>query len=81
MNDIIEKKVSGLTIKIERTACIASENCIKAEPNLFELDDERICKFVESDEFIEKDKIVEACSVCPVSALYVYDNDKKQIVP
>ena len=81
MKDIVERKISGLTVKIERTSCIASENCIKSAPNLFELDDERICSFTEKMEGNSQEVIIEACSVCPVNALYVFDEDGEQKVP
>ena len=81
MSDFVERKITELTVKIDRTTCIASQNCIKAAPKLFELDDERICTFLDSIEEKETEKIIEACSVCPVSALFVYGKDGKQIVP
>lgn len=81
MSDIVERKVSGFTVKIERPNCIGSKNCVNAAPNLFELDDEQICSFKENNEGIEQEVIVEACSVCPVQALYVIDQDNNQIVP
>ena len=81
MNDIAERKVSGLTIKIDRTTCIATQNCIKAAPNFVELDDERICAFKDSTETTPNEEIIEACSVCPVQALYVLDENGKQLVP
>jgi ferredoxin len=81
MSDIVERKVSELLIKIERPNCIGSKNCINVAPNLFELDDEQICSFKENTEGIEQEVVVEACSVCPVSALYVMDKDNNQIVP
>jgi ferredoxin len=81
MNDIVERKVSDLLIKIDRPTCIGSKNCNNAAPNLFELDDEQICSFKDNTEGIEQEIIIEACSVCPVSALYVIDQNEKQIVP
>jgi ferredoxin len=81
MEDIVERKVSDLLIKIERPNCIGSKNCINVAPNLFELDSDQICAFKNQTEGIEKDIIVEACSVCPVSALFVIDENGKQIVP
>ena len=81
MNEIIERKVTKLLIRIERPNCIGSKNCINAAPNLFELDDEQICAFKESIEGISKEIIVEACSVCPVQALAVIDETGKQVVP
>jgi ferredoxin len=81
MSDFVEREISDLIIKIDRTTCIASKNCINAAPKLFELDDDRICSFKEKAEGIPKEVIIEACSVCPVSALQVNDQDGKQLVP
>jgi ferredoxin len=81
MKDIVERKVTDLLVKIERLSCIGSKNCINVAPNLFELDSDQICAFKNQTEEIEKDIIVEACSVCPVSALFVIDENGKQIVP
>ena len=81
MDEYSEKQISELTIKIDRYACISSANCIKAAPEFFELDDERVCAFKNLNTEVEREKIIEACSVCPVNALYVYDKEGKQIVP
>ena len=81
MNRFVERKISGLTIKIDRGSCIASANCINAAPEFFEFDDERICAFKGLTDGIENEKIIEACSVCPVNALYVFDEMGKQIIP
>jgi len=81
MNDFVQRKISDLLIKIERPTCIGSKNCINVAPNLFELDEDQICSFKENTEKIQKDIIVEACSVCPVQALYVIDENGKQMVP
>ena len=45
MEDFVEQNISDLKIKIDRTTCIATGNCIKVAPEVFELDDERICSF------------------------------------
>jgi ferredoxin len=81
MSRFVERKVSGLTIKIDRGSCIASANCINATPDFFEFDDERICAFKELTDGVENEKIIEACSVCPVNALYVFDEEGKRVVP
>ncbi len=81
MSDIVERKVSGFTVKIERPNCIGSKNCINVAPNLFELDNEQICSFKDNAERVEQEVIVEACSVCPVQALYVLDGNDNQLVP
>jgi ferredoxin len=81
MSDIVERKVSGFTVKIERPNCIGSKNCINVAPDLFELDGDQICSFMVNTEGVSQELIVESCSVCPVSALYVMDKDNNQIVP
>ncbi len=81
MAETTEKIISGLKVRIERYTCIASKNCINSAPELFELDDEHICAFRVLKDGISKEKIIEACSVCPVSALFVFDENGKQLVP
>lgn len=81
MDDFSEQKISGLSIKIDRTTCIATANCIKVAPEIFELDKENICSFKSSPGDIEKKRLVEACSVCPVNALFAVDTNGKQVVP
>jgi ferredoxin len=81
MNDFSEKKISGLNIKIDRTTCIATTNCSKVAPEIFELDDEKIISFKKDASHIEKERIIEACSVCPVNALIAVDEKGKQMVP
>ena len=81
MANIVERQISNLTVKIERLNCIGSKNCINAAPDLFELDDEQICAFKANTEGIPQEIILEACSVCPVNALYVKDQNNNQLVP
>ena len=81
MSDTSERNISGLKIKIDRTTCIATANCIKVAPEVFELDEERITSFLNHAEEIEPERLIEACSVCPVNALYVLDKEGKQLVP
>ena len=80
MSDFSEQKISGLNIKIDRTTCIGTANCIKVAPEVFELDNERICSFKENAVDIDSKILVESCSVCPVNALTAVENGK-QIVP
>ncbi len=81
MGDFVERKVGDLTVRIERDTCIGSANCIKSAPELFQLDDEKICSFTPDPGTIERDAVLEACRVCPVDALYVLDAGGVQLVP
>lgn len=81
MSDFVERKVGDLTVRIERDTCIGSANCIKSAPELFQLDDEKICSFTPNPGNIEGDAVLEACRVCPVDALFVIDPAGAQLVP
>lgn len=81
MNDYPERKISGLNIKIDRTTCIGTANCTRVAPDVFELDDEKICSFKVNIPEIEKEILIESCSVCPVNALYAVDENGQQLVP
>jgi ferredoxin len=76
-----ERRVGGVTVRIDRTVCIGTANCAKVAPELFVLDDERIITFREPAVEIEPDRAVEACRVCPVDALAAFDADGRPLVP
>ncbi len=79
--DIAEKRIDGLTIRIDRGQCIATTNCMKVAGDVFELDGERICSFVAEPGAVERARLIEACSVCPVQALIVIDENGNRLVP
>jgi ferredoxin len=47
VNDFVERKVGDVTIRIDRTRCIATSNCMNVAPEVFEYDDENISSFRE----------------------------------
>lgn len=81
MPETEERDVSGLHIIIERATCIGSDNCTQIAPEVFVLGYDGVVTFVENVEDIERDRLIEACDVCPVDALIVEDEDGRQIVP
>lgn len=80
MSDSEERKFDTLTVRIDRSACIGSGSCVNVAPELLELDERQCVTFTQDAATIEPDRIIEACEVCPVEALFVFD-DEKQIVP
>ena len=72
MEEYSERKVGGLTIKIDRTRCAAFKDCIGVAPEALEIGDDGIVRFV-NPEAVERDTLIEACAVCPVDALQVFD--------
>ncbi len=81
MNDFEEQTLRGLTIRIDRTVCIGTENCVHVAPEVFELGDDSIVTFLEDAQEIARDRLIESCAVCPVDALWAFDENGDQIVP
>ena len=81
IGDVVERKISGLTIGIDRTLCISTSNCMKVASEVFEFDEENICAFKASPPDIDRERLIDACTVCPVDALIVVDENGKQLVP
>jgi ferredoxin len=81
IGDFVERKIRNLTVRIDRALCISTANCMKVAPGAFEFDDETICAFKESPPEIEQERLIDACTVCPVDALIVIDEHGKQLVP
>jgi len=66
---VLERKVSGWTVRIDRDECIGTGACVKLAPEVFELDDRQVVTFVPEPEDIEAERLVDACESCPVYAL------------
>ncbi len=81
MEDVEERAISELTIRIDRSMCIGSDSCTKLAPEIFELGEDIIVTFLEPAPDIEQGRLLDACSICPVDALIVIDKDGQQIVP
>ena len=76
-----ERRLSGLTIRIERDLCAATQNCIRVAPEVFVLGDDCIVTFVAEPKDIEQDRLIEACAVCPTNALIAINESGERLVP
>jgi ferredoxin len=76
-----ERRIAGLTVRIDRHTCIASENCIELAPDVFGMGEDNIVEFRDASSGIERDRLIEACAICPVDALSVLDEDGERLVP
>jgi len=75
------RKIGNLTIRIDRSVCIGSANCVKIAPTVFQLDEKNLSTFVGEPEEIDEKILLEACEVCPVDALEVRDESGEILVP
>jgi ferredoxin len=80
MADVEEVKVQGLTIQIRRNGCAGFKDCIKVAPEAFDLAGDGVVRFTQPDS-VDRDRLIEACRVCPADALIVLDEEGRQIVP
>ena len=81
MADILEWKHDGLTIRIDRLLCVGFGDCIEVAPEAFKFDKDGIVMFKDTLELVERERLIEACDICPVDALSIFDETGKQIVP
>ncbi|PSQ99278.1 MAG: ferredoxin [Bacteroidetes bacterium SW_11_64_17] len=81
MDDTREREISNRTVRIDRTLCIGSGNCVNIAPEIYVIREDNIVDFKEAPLDIEQGRLEEAASLCPVDALIVEDEDGEQIVP
>ena len=71
----------GLRIRIDRTRCIGTGNCVNVAPEVFEIGADQIVTIRDDAHAVDRDRMIEACLVCPVDALFAYDEDDHQHAP
>jgi ferredoxin len=79
--EMMERQFGPLTVKIDRAGCIASANCMVIASDVFDFDDTEVCAFVGEKVEISREKLLEACKICPVEALILLDADGTQLFP
>ena len=80
MNDLDERMIGPLRVRIDRTLCVGFGDCVTEAPEAFVLDAEGIAVFVNPD-LVDRERLLRACDVCPVDAITVWDETGAQIVP
>jgi ferredoxin len=80
-DDWCERRISGLTIAIDRTVCIGSGSCRRVAPEVFDLDSGQIIDFLPDAPDIDRARLIEACRVCPVEALTAIGPDGEPLAP
>ena len=79
-DELHERVVGGLRVRIDRTLCVGFGDCVTAAPDAFILDGEDIAVF-RAPETVDRACLLRACASCPVDALTVWDESGEQIVP
>ena len=76
-----ERRIGGVTVKIDRHLCVGFETCIEVDPELFVLDDEGIATFAARADRSTREQLIAACESCPVDALVLIDEQGEQLIP
>jgi ferredoxin len=79
--DIAERKVGGLTVRIDRLLCVGFGDCIDVAPDAFGFDDEGIATFLTTTDSTDRTRLLRACEACPVDAISVVDGNGDPLVP
>jgi ferredoxin len=80
VGDHVERRFGDLTVRIDRLTCFASANCTKIAPEVFTIGEERTVTFRADAPDIGRERLLEACRVCPVNALSVLDATGQRVV-
>jgi ferredoxin len=81
LEDVEEREVGGLRIRIDRLLCVGFGDCMEPAPALFEFDEEGIARFVGEIDGAPRDHVLQACRACPVDAITVFDSAGDQLIP
>ena len=76
-----DREISGKTVRIDRTLCIGSGNCVNLAPEIFVIREDNIVDFQEETPDIDGARLEEAVAICPVDALILTDENGEQIIP
>ncbi len=67
-------------IVVDRQACIGAQSCVVVAPGVFQMDDGNLA-YVTDPEGADDDTIMMAAQVCPVLAIYLYDEEGNKLFP
>lgn len=81
LEDIEERRVGDLVIRIDRLLCVGFGDCMEPAPAPFEFDAEGIATFAAEAEGLSRESVLAACEACPVDAISVVDDGGTQLVP
>lgn len=76
-----ERRIAGVTVRIDRNLCVGFGDCIDEAPESFELDGDGVVVFRSDPEAAGRERIVSACASCPVDALTALDEAGRQLAP
>lgn len=77
----IKRKIRNLTMWIDQDLCIGAATCVAIAPKAWALDDQAKAIILDSAPDETDETLIEAAKGCPVMAIFVTDENGKQIFP
>lgn len=68
-------------MRIDRNLCIGAATCIAIAPKAWALDDEAKAIILDTSDQETDDALLEAAKGCPVMAIFITDENGKQLYP
>lgn len=69
-----------MRIEVKRDLCIGAASCIAVAPDVYELDGENKA-VIKNPKGADDQTLLDSAKSCPTQAIFVYDDDGKQIFP
>jgi ferredoxin len=73
MPDEIVRTIGNYQIKLIRPKCIAAASCVALSPEIFELDEESLVKFVDGVADPDTENVLLSAQSCPTAAIIIID--------
>lgn len=77
----IKRKIRKLTMRIDQDLCIGAATCIALAPKAWALDDQAKAFILDTCEDETDEALIDAAKSCPVMAIFIIDENGKQIFP
>ncbi|MFC1626793.1 ferredoxin [Patescibacteria group bacterium] len=77
----VKRVIRGKTMWIDRDLCIGAATCIAIAPKAWALDDEAKAIILDTVEEDDDQTLLEAAKGCPVAAIFIKDENGKQLFP
>lgn len=77
----VKRKIRKHTMRIDRDLCIGAATCVAIAPKAWALDDEAKAIILDTTEEETDETLLEAAKGCPVMAIFITDENGKQLYP
>lgn len=77
----VVRKIRNLTMRIDRDLCIGAATCVALAPQAWALDDEAKAIILDTSGEESDQALLDAAKGCPVMAIFITDENGKQVYP